>query len=35
MEVHIYIVKAKTQTGKIGVKDMTTTQKGQSREKIS
>ena len=33
MEVHIYSVRAKSQTGTIRVKDITTTtQKGQSRK---
>ena len=35
MEVHIYSVKATSQTGNICVKDIMTTQKGQSRKKIS
>ena len=32
MEVHIYSVRATSQTGTIRVKDITTTQKGQSRK---
>ena len=32
MEVHIYSVRAKSQTGTIRVKDITTTQKGQSQK---
>ena len=32
MEVHIYSVRAKSQTGTIRVKDITTTQKGKSRK---
>ena len=32
MEVHICSVRAKSQTGTIRVKDITTTQKGQSRK---
>ena len=35
MEVHIYSVKAKSQAGNIRVKYIMTTQKGQSRKKIS
>ena len=35
IEVHIYSVKAKCQGGNIWVKDITTTQKGQSWKKIS
>ena len=35
MEVHIYSVKAKSQAGNIRVKHIMTTQKGQSRKKIS
>ena len=35
MEVHIYSVKAKSQAGNILVKYIMTTQKGQSRKKIS
>ena len=34
MEVHIHSVKAKSQAGNVRIKDMTT-QKGQSRKKIS
>ena len=33
MEVHICIVKAKSQAGNIEVKDVMTTQKGQSEKK--
>ena len=33
MEVHICIVKAKSQAGNIEVKDLMTTQKGQSEKK--
>ena len=33
MEVHICIVKAKSQAGSIEVKDVMTTQKGQSEKK--
>ena len=35
MEVNIYSVKAKSQAGNIRVKDIMTTQKGQSQKKIS
>ena len=35
MEVHIYILKAKSQAGNIWVKDIMATQKGQSQKKIS
>ena len=35
MKVHIYSVKAKSQAGNIRVKYIMTTQKGQSRKKIS
>ena len=35
MEVHMYSVKAKSWAGNLGVKDIITTQKGQSRKKIS
>ena len=35
MKVHIYSVKAKSQAGNIIVKYIMTTQKGQSRKKIS
>ena len=34
MEVHIYSVKAKSQTGNIRVKGIMTTQKGQSWKKV-
>ena len=34
MEIHICSVKAKSQAGNIKVKDIMTTQKGQSRKKI-
>ena len=33
MEVHIYSVKAKSQAGNVQVKDVMTTQKGQSEKK--
>ena len=35
MEVHVHIVKAKSQAGNVQVKDIMKTQKGQSRKKIS
>ena len=35
MEVHIYSVKAKSQIGNIWVKDIITTQKGQSYNILS
>ena len=35
MEVQMYSVKAKSQAGNIWVKDIMTTQKGQSQKKIS
>ena len=35
MEVQVYSVKAKSQAGNIWVKDIMTTQKGQSQKKIS
>ena len=35
MEVHIYIVKTKSQAGNISVKDIMTTQKGLSWKKTS
>ena len=35
MKVHIYSVKAKSQAGNIRVKYIMTTQKGQSRKKIT
>ena len=35
MEVHIYSVKVKSQAGNIWIKDIMTTQKGQSQKKIS
>ena len=35
MEVHIYIVKGKSQAGNIWVKDKITKQKGQNQKKIS
>ena len=35
LEVHIYSVKAKSQAGIIWVKDIMTTQKGQSRKMLN
>ena len=35
MEVHLHIVKAKSQPGNIQIKDIMRRQKGQSRKKIS
>ena len=35
MEVHIYSVKVKSQAGNIRVKDIMTTQKGQSHNVLS